>query len=574
MNPISIVIPTYNRLHTLKKVLKGLEKQTVKNFEVIIADDGSTEDTEAGISSFHSSLSIRYFRNSKNGGRASACNLGLKAVNTPLVVFLDNDLVPKPNWLKAHLDFHEKHPEEHYATYGKISWGPLLKKSPLLVYLETEGRYKNCSSRGHGEVMWDIPTGNTSFKASFLLRNKGFNPGFTEYGQEDLEFGKRLFKDGLVCLFNTKAFALHLHKLTESDFLRLAEKDGYSAAYFQTIDPDFKWGQSDFVVRKILESSSSLQHNFQNHSFSFDQSTVQIFEESARQATFNGMEKYFFKFLNGYKKFKEIALSEDKLLLEEFLIQNEILNSPVILSMGCFLMELKFSKESAVSLYEKIIKKYPDYLYLRKRLCEILNEIRQFDLLEKYFVPSVFIGNPELEVFRLILEVQYWIRHDNPRKASCLIDEWMKKKREWKTDHGFIENIFCWVYESGNYYQTYKIGKYTRTVTPFHFCLAMDLEKINKMNAARFLFQWICKSDIENPDSQGGQIYRFETVFMKDNSERKINCSNIKASAAFHLGRMLMEREPEKAIQYFEKTLFYIPDHGKAREYLDLLKRK
>ena len=91
MSPVTIVIPTYNRLSTLVQVLKGLEKQTVKKFQVIVADDGSSENIDEAIAVFRKSFPLIYLRNPVNGGRASACNLGLNAVNTPLVVFLDDD---------------------------------------------------------------------------------------------------------------------------------------------------------------------------------------------------------------------------------------------------------------------------------------------------------------------------------------------------------------------------------------------------------------------------------------------------------------------------------------------------
>lgn len=90
-NPfISIVIPTYNHAHFLKRALKSLEEQVYTNFEVIIVDNNSIDNTQVVIKSFFN-LKIVYLKINNNGVIAASRNIGIKAANGEWVAFLDSD---------------------------------------------------------------------------------------------------------------------------------------------------------------------------------------------------------------------------------------------------------------------------------------------------------------------------------------------------------------------------------------------------------------------------------------------------------------------------------------------------
>lgn len=93
---ISVITPTYNRGHLLPRVWQSLMQQTFKNFEWIVVDDGSTDNTQKIISSFADSR-IRYIRLPENRGPNAARNEGVRASHAPYLVFLDSDdeLVPE-----------------------------------------------------------------------------------------------------------------------------------------------------------------------------------------------------------------------------------------------------------------------------------------------------------------------------------------------------------------------------------------------------------------------------------------------------------------------------------------------
>lgn len=87
----SIVIPTYNRMNDLIRCLSSLQNQTYKNFEVIVCDDGSTDNTFDVIKQFESTLSIKYLYEQNWGGPAHPRNVGVSYAKGKWICFLDSD---------------------------------------------------------------------------------------------------------------------------------------------------------------------------------------------------------------------------------------------------------------------------------------------------------------------------------------------------------------------------------------------------------------------------------------------------------------------------------------------------
>jgi glycosyltransferase involved in cell wall biosynthesis len=89
---VTVFTPTYNRAYRLKSLYNSLCQQTSKNFEWVIVDDGSTDDTECLVSSFITSkvINIRYFKQ-QNGGKHRAVNRGVKEAKGELFYIVDSD---------------------------------------------------------------------------------------------------------------------------------------------------------------------------------------------------------------------------------------------------------------------------------------------------------------------------------------------------------------------------------------------------------------------------------------------------------------------------------------------------
>ncbi len=114
---ISVIIPTYNRYEVLKRALNSVFAQTYKANEVIVIDDGSSDETSQIINDFPN---IRYLYQ-KNSGVSSARNLGIKKATSKWIAFLDSDDEWHPDKLQEHLDFHKQHPEIQ-MSYTDENW--------------------------------------------------------------------------------------------------------------------------------------------------------------------------------------------------------------------------------------------------------------------------------------------------------------------------------------------------------------------------------------------------------------------------------------------------------------------
>ncbi|CUP17444.1 glycosyltransferase family 2 protein [Clostridium disporicum] len=90
-NKISIIIPTYNRRLQLLECINSILKQTYKNFEIIVVDDCSTDETEEYISKLLSDNRIKYLKNLKNSGPGYSRKVGFEKSSGEFIIFCDDD---------------------------------------------------------------------------------------------------------------------------------------------------------------------------------------------------------------------------------------------------------------------------------------------------------------------------------------------------------------------------------------------------------------------------------------------------------------------------------------------------
>ncbi len=130
MNPlISCVVPTYNSGRYLKEALESIFAQTYRSFEIIIADDGSTDDTQTIIASYCDQ--IRFVKQTTSGPAATR-NLGLSAAGGEFVAFLDADDLWHPEKLFRQMSFFQKFPElDLCLTYAKLFWAETLREEKI-----------------------------------------------------------------------------------------------------------------------------------------------------------------------------------------------------------------------------------------------------------------------------------------------------------------------------------------------------------------------------------------------------------------------------------------------------------
>ncbi len=99
-NPkFSIVVPSYNRAYILGRLFESLVEQTYRDFEVLLIDDGSTDNTEEVCCSYQEKLNIRYFKK-ENGGKHTALNVGIEKAEGEYFIILDSKSRLLPNALE------------------------------------------------------------------------------------------------------------------------------------------------------------------------------------------------------------------------------------------------------------------------------------------------------------------------------------------------------------------------------------------------------------------------------------------------------------------------------------------
>jgi len=218
--PIGIVIPTYNRGGALMECLRHLEAQTWQDFEVVVVDDGSTDETQQLLAEYsgRARLPMRCLRQT-NSGPATARNRAIAALSAPLCIMIGDDIFASPEFVAEHMEFHRAHPAKEAAAVGLTRWSEEGQKvTPLMRWLEDGIQFS------YGDLLAGKPpdwqhfyTSNLSLKTEFL-REHPAHEGFRQYGFEDIEQGYRMQQQaGLKMYFVPEALAEHLHP---TDYLR------------------------------------------------------------------------------------------------------------------------------------------------------------------------------------------------------------------------------------------------------------------------------------------------------------------------------------------------------------------
>ncbi|MDB6096504.1 MAG: glycosyl transferase family 2 [Francisellaceae bacterium] len=216
----SVIVTTYNWPKALKAVIQALLEQTIQNFEIIIADDGSSSDTAILIQNLQqkSNIPLIHVWQEDEGFRVSRIrNLSIKKSTTDYIIFIDGDCIVKPNFIENHLklqkenhfvtgnrvllskDFTQKilnheTPINHWSmfdwvkAYFKRDINRLLPLLPLPLYRFRKGLSHNWKgAKGCNLAVWKTD----------LYKVAGWDESFTGWGYEDSDLIIRLYRTGM-----------------------------------------------------------------------------------------------------------------------------------------------------------------------------------------------------------------------------------------------------------------------------------------------------------------------------------------------------------------------------------------
>jgi glycosyltransferase involved in cell wall biosynthesis len=235
----SVVIPTYNRLELLFKVIAALKEQkNAPEFEIIVVDDGSEETTQQAISR----ISGIHTLFQKNAGPATARNRGVAAAKGDYLVFIGDDTVPNDDFLFQHATFHkEANFDKLFACLGYTQWPKEYEVTPFMHHINNYGAQFGYKLIKHGDF---VPfnffyTSNISLSRQLLIDHP-FDVSFPSAAWEDIELSYRLCELGLKIRYNANAITSHYHPMNIESFSKRQFVVGKSALFFYRKHPYLK----------------------------------------------------------------------------------------------------------------------------------------------------------------------------------------------------------------------------------------------------------------------------------------------------------------------------------------------
>jgi glycosyltransferase involved in cell wall biosynthesis len=255
----SVVIPTYNRMEMLMRVLKALEDQRdAPAFEVIVINDGSTDPTQ-NIPTMHWDLRLQ-FRTQQNSGPGTARNYGVSLATGRFVVFIGDDTVPERDFLAEHARTHRDAGDAPLvACLGYTGWPRRERVTAFMDYINDYGLQFGYKLIRDGET---VPfnffyTSNISIDRELLAAHP-FDTTFPAAAWEDIELAYRLDGLGLKIRYNAKAVTRHYHQMTVDSFAKRQYTVGKSGAIFYRKHPDLGHflGVHELESRQLADDAS------------------------------------------------------------------------------------------------------------------------------------------------------------------------------------------------------------------------------------------------------------------------------------------------------------------------------
>jgi GT2 family glycosyltransferase len=238
---VSVVVCTYNGSRTLEQCLRSLLALDYPDYEVIVVDDGSTDNTRDILARFPRVRAIHQ----PNRGLSAARNVGLRAATGPIVAYTDSDCYADPDWLT--------HLVDHLARSGAAAvGGPNLSPE--------EGRVAACVAAAPGQpthvlesdqTAEHVPGCNMAFRREALEAINGFDPQYRKAG-DDVDVCWRLQQAGYWITFAPGAFVWHHRRQTPRTYLRQQAGYGEAEALLRFKHPDKFNGRGEGKWRGVL----------------------------------------------------------------------------------------------------------------------------------------------------------------------------------------------------------------------------------------------------------------------------------------------------------------------------------
>ena len=239
---LSVIVPTRDRLDTLRETLERLARQqTELPFEVIVVDDGSTDATVATVRSFaeRAPVPVSVIEQAPRGP-AAARNRGIAAARGTACLFIGDDTWPRSDLIERHGRLHRRRPQPEAALLGHVEWAPESRPSAFMEWLNSGVQFEfdqiTDPENAGGLCFY---TANVSAKRSFLTANGCFDESFPDAAFEDIELGLRLERAGMRLAYDRGAVVEHFHPYDLPSSLRRMRTLGRAAVILHERIPDW-----------------------------------------------------------------------------------------------------------------------------------------------------------------------------------------------------------------------------------------------------------------------------------------------------------------------------------------------
>lgn len=199
---VSVIVPTYNHCEWLLTTLASIQSQSFKDFEVIVVNDGSPDDTDEVLRSLISSKSIVYVRQ-ENRGQAGARNSGLRIARGKYIAFVDDDDLCPPNKLAWQVEVLDNNPDL-VAIAGLAVAFDKCKRETSVGWLLPEITFEKLF---RGNPIWT--PGQVLIRHVALSRVGGFDEDI--WGADDFDLWFRLARLGKFEMHSKLAISYRLH---------------------------------------------------------------------------------------------------------------------------------------------------------------------------------------------------------------------------------------------------------------------------------------------------------------------------------------------------------------------------
>jgi len=270
---LSVVIPTWNRIDMLVRVLDALGAQRdAPDFEVVLVDDGSSDATPDRIAKDRASGRWSFpfhFVSQQNGGPGRARNHGVSLATGEFVVFIGDDTVPEPSFLAEHGRVHRESGDDPWlACLGYTGWPSTARVTAFMDHINDYGLQFGYRLIEHDTI---VPfnffyTSNISISRELLAKHP-FDTSFPAAAWEDIELAYRLEQLGLRIRYDAHAVTRHHHPMTVDSFARRQYTVGKSGAIFFSKHPELGnfLGVEEVQRRPLAEERTMAWLTFRAH---------------------------------------------------------------------------------------------------------------------------------------------------------------------------------------------------------------------------------------------------------------------------------------------------------------------